>query len=41
VFTVSCGRNSGNSNPAESRIWSDNKQGGGIVNTCPPPCFEF
>ena len=27
-----CGRNSGNSNPAENRIWSGNRQGGGIVN---------
>ena len=31
AFTVSCGRNSGNSNPAGRRIWSDNRQGGGIV----------
>ena len=32
AFTVSCGRNSGSSKPAENRIWSDNRQGGGIVN---------
>ena len=29
AFTVSCGRNN---SPTESRIWSDNGQGGGIVN---------
>lgn len=26
-----CGRNSGNSKPAENRIWSGNRQGGGVV----------
>ncbi len=39
AFTVSCGRNSGNNSPTESRIWSDNRQGGGIVNSVPPPPF--
>ncbi len=40
VFTVSCGRSSGNSTPAKNRIWSDKRKGGGIVNaSAPPPCF--
>ena len=41
AFTVSCGRNSGNNSPTESRIWNGNRQSGGIINTPPPPCFEF
>ena len=36
AFTVSCGRNS---YPTESRIWSDNRQGGGVVTSASPPCF--
>ena len=32
AFTVSCGRNRGNSNRAGNRIWNGNKRGGGIVN---------
>ena len=35
AFTVSCGRNSGSSSPAGRRIWSDNGQGGGVVNIYP------
>ncbi len=33
AFTVSCGKNSGSNSPTERRIWSGNRQGGGIVNT--------
>ena len=36
AFTVSCGRNSGSSSPAGRRIWSGNRQGGGIVNASLP-----
>ena len=42
AFTVSCVRNSGSSNPAERRIWDDNRQGGKIVNTyCHHPVLAF
>jgi len=39
---VSCVRNSGNIGPAERRIWSGNRQGGGIANTDPRrPVLSF
>ena len=39
AFTVSCGGNSGNGNRAGRRIWSDNRQDGGIVDICPTALF--
>ena len=39
AFTVSCGRNSGNSNPAGRRTWSIEKQCRGIDNTYPTALF--
>ena len=42
MFTVSCGRNRGSNRPKENKIWSDNRQGGGIVNACHRrPVFDF
>ncbi len=35
AFTVSCGRNSGNTRLTGHKIWSDNRQGGGIMKDCP------
>ncbi len=39
AFIVSCSRNS---SLTESRIWSDNRQGGGIVNAyCRRPVLDY
>ena len=39
TLTVFYDRNKENRNPTENRIWSDNRQGGRMINACPPPCF--
>ena len=39
AFTASCGRNSGSSSPAGRRIWSGNRQSGGLEICCFKPPF--